>query len=177
MTTTLYGVLAEFSSSQDLLTAIHGMHKHDVTDLEAYTPYPVEELTELLPIKPNKVPLFTLIGGLAGGIGGYFMQWYTAVISFPVNTGGRPLHSWPMFIPISFELTILCAALAAVLAMLMGNGLPQLHHPLFDAPGFDLATRNRFFLCVRIRTDDVDSNTLQQQLAELAAVSVVEVAL
>src|SRR4051794_20645062 len=116
MTKTLYGVLAEFTSSDDLLTAIRDLHQQGTHRLEACTPYAVDGLADLLSVKPNKVPLATLLAGIAGGLLGYFLQWYAAVISYPVNIGGRPLHSWPLFIPVAFELTILCAAFGAVLA-------------------------------------------------------------
>ena len=98
------------------------------------------------------MPFFTLVGAILGGIGGYFLQWYAATVDYPINIGGRPLHSWPMFIPATFELTILGGALAAVLAFIFGSGLPNLYHPVFDAPDFDFATRDRFFLC--LRSDD-----------------------
>jgi len=95
------------------------------------------------------VPPIVLAGGLAGGLGGYFMQWYSAVISYPINSGGKPPHSWPEFIPVTFEMTVLVAAVAGVIGMLALNGLPRLHHPVFDVPAFDLASRNRFFLVIR----------------------------
>jgi hypothetical protein len=114
--------------------------------MEAYAPFAVDGLAEAMGFTRNRVPFITLLGGIAGGAGTYFLQWYTAVVDYPVNIGGRPLHSWPSFIPATFEITILGAALAAVVGMLALNGLPRLHHPLFDVPEFDLATRNRFFL-------------------------------
>jgi hypothetical protein len=89
-----------------------------------------------------------LLGGILGGAGAYFLQWYAAVVDYPLNIGGRPLHSWPAFIPATFELTILGAAVAAVIAMLALNGLPRLYHPLFEVDEFELASRNRFFLCL-----------------------------
>lgn len=177
MSSATYGILAEFPSSDALLEATRHMRQHAAYVLEAYTPYPVEGLPELLGVERNRVPLFTLMGGLAGGVGGYFMQWYASVISYPINVGGRPLHSWPLFVPVSFELTILCAAFAAVFALLIGNGLPRLRHPLFGVPDFDLASRNRFFLCVRSGSDPYDPQKIRSQLADLDAVKIIEVPL
>jgi hypothetical protein len=113
---------------------------------EAYSPFPIEGLAEALGDGGGSVPFWTFLGGLAGGIGGYFMQWYAAVVDYPVDIAGRPLHSWPMFMPVTFEMAVLGGALAAVLAMLIGSGLPRMRHPVFAAPDFELATRNRFFL-------------------------------
>lgn len=149
----MYGVLAEFQTADALVHAARRARDAGYRHIEAYTPFPVEGLSEAVDFPDNRVPLITLLGGIAGGVGGYFMQWYAAVVSYPINVGGRPLHSWPSFIPATFELTILGAALAAVLGMLIANGLPRLQHPLFDVPEFELATRNRFFLC--LRTQDV----------------------
>ena len=176
MTRPLYGVAAEFGTPDDLLDAIRKLRADGVRDLEAYTPFPIDGLADALDLKRNCVPLATLIGGVIGGVGGYFMQWYAAVVSFPVNVGGRPLHSWPMFVPVSFELTILCAAFSAVFAMLFANGLPRLHHPIFDVPGFDLASRNRFFLCIRARESDFDASRARKRLERLHALAVHEVA-
>ena len=145
----LYGVMAEFASAEQLVAAVHQAREAGHERVEAYAPFPVEGLAEATGFRRNWVPAIVLAGGLAGGIGGYFMQWYSAVVSYPLNSGGKPLHSWPEFIPVTFELTVLVAALAGVVGMLALNGLPRLHHPLFNVREFDLASRNRFFLCLR----------------------------
>ncbi len=147
--TKLYGILAEFASPAALLDAIARCREVSYRDLEAYAPFSIEGLPEAIGFTANRVPLLTLLGGIGGGVGAYFMQWYSAVVDYPINSGGRPLHSWPSFIPGTFELTVLGAALAAFVGFLVLSGLPRLNHPLFDAPDFDLASRSRFFLCVR----------------------------
>jgi hypothetical protein len=147
-----YGWLAEFASSEALLSATRNARAKGFAGIEAYSPFPIEGLAEAMGFRANRVPLVVLLGGLAGGIGGYFMQWYSAVVSYPINSGGRPLHAWPSFIPATFELAVLGAALAGAIGMLALNGLPRLRHPLFEIAEFDLASRNRFFLC--IRSDD-----------------------
>jgi hypothetical protein len=147
-----FGLMAEFATADELLAAARAARDAGYTRLEAYAPFHVEGLAEAVGFRRTKVPLVTFVGGVIGCIGGYFMQWYAAVLDYPINVGGRPLHSWPMFIPVTFELTILCAAFAAVLALVCGSGLPDLSHPVFNARDFDLATRNRFFLV--LRSDD-----------------------
>jgi hypothetical protein len=144
--------MAEFASADALLAAARRAREAGYRRLEAYSPFPIEGLAEELGYERTPVPFWTFLGGVAGGGGAFFMQWYAAVIDYPVNIGGRPLNSWPMFVPITFELAVLGAAFAALIAFLAGSGLPRLRHPLFGAPDFDLATRNRFFLC--LRTDD-----------------------
>lgn len=148
----IYGVMAEFTTPEAVLTAAERAHGEGFRRMDAYTPFPVEGLAEAIGFTRNRMPLIVLIGGLVGGIGAYFMMWYSATIHYPINVGGRPLHSWPAFIPITFELTVLGASFAAVLGMLGLNGLPMPHHPVFNAPNFALASRNRFFLC--IQSDD-----------------------
>src|SRR5438477_10469856 len=141
--------MAEFASAEVLLGATRKARDAGYAGIEAYSPFPIEGLAEATGFRRNWIPAIVLGGGLAGGIGGYFMQWYSAVVSYPMNSGGKPLHSWPEFIPVTFELTILVAALAGVLGMFALNGLPRLHHPLFNVAQFELASRNRFFLCLR----------------------------
>ena len=144
--------MAEYETAEALVAAAQAAHDAGYRHAEAYAPYPVEGLAEAVGFEHSRIPALVLIGGVVGGVGGYFLQWYAAVRSYPENIGARPLHSWPMFIPVTFEMTVLVAALTAFLAVLLGNGLPRLAHPIFDAPDFDLASRNRFFLC--LRTDD-----------------------
>ena len=144
----VYGLLAEFDNPTDLVEAARQTRKAGYRKVDAYTPFPIEELNEALELGQTWVAPIVLIGGITGALLGYFLQYYIAVIDYPLNIGGRPLHSWPAFIPVTFELTILCAGLCAVLGMLALNGLPMPHHPLFNAPRFALATRDRFFLCI-----------------------------
>lgn len=147
----LYGLLAEFRNEDALRAAARAAREHGYTRAEAYSPFPLEGMEDVVGLERNWVAPAALLGGLAGGAGTYFLQYYAAVIDYPINVGGRPLHSWPAFIPATFELTILGAAIAALVAMLVQNGLPRLHHPLFDVDEFESASRNRFFLCLPAR--------------------------
>jgi hypothetical protein len=142
----VYGVLAEFQSAEQLLEAARRVREAGYTRFDAFAPLPVHGLAEAMGARSSRLPLIVLAGGVLGGGLGYLMQWYMTVVSYPLNIGGRPLHSWPSFIPVTFELTILGAALAAVLGMLALNGLPRPHHPLFGVPEFTLASHKRFFL-------------------------------
>src|SRR4029453_12607277 len=117
--------------------------------MDAYSPVPVEELGELLEGHHSRLPMLVLLGGILGGIAGFALCYWTSVIDYPINVGGRPLNSWPSFIPVTFETTVLGAALSAVLSTLVLNGLPMPHHPLFAVPRFALSTNDRFFLCIR----------------------------
>jgi len=170
----LYALLAEFSQP-DALVAAAKRARVDYRDVDAYAPYSVEGLPEALGFKRDRMPLLALLGGLAGGAGAYFLQWYTAVIDYPIDSGGRPLHSWPAFIPPTFELTVLGAALAVFLGLWAANGLPRLHHPLFNARDFDLASRNRFFLAIRASDPRFHPARTRDFLLRLAPLRVVEV--
>ena len=144
----LYGVMAEFTDADRLLEAAHRTFGQGYRRLDAYSPVPVEGLAEAIGFHRNRLPLVVLLGGLLGGVGAFLMQWYSSVIDYPLNIGGRPLNSWPAFIPITFEVTILVAALSAVFGMLGLNGLPKPYHPVFNIPSFEMASRSHFFLVV-----------------------------
>ncbi len=144
----LHGVLGEFATAETVLAGARAAHAAGWRRMDAYSPFPVDGLGEAIGRRRSWVPLVVLIAGFSGAAGGYFMQWYSMTIDYPYNIGGRPFHSWPMFIPITFELGILCGSLAGVFAMFAFNGLPRLHHPIFKVPGFEHATIDRFFLCL-----------------------------
>jgi hypothetical protein len=160
-----WGLMAEYESAEALVAAAQAAHAAGYCYAEAYAPYAVPGLAEALGFRRSRMPLITFLGGLVGGLGGYFMQWYAAVVSYPEEIGARPLHSWPMFIPVTFEMTVLFAAFAAFFGVLAANRLPRLAHPIFDAPDFDLATRNRFFLCLR-RDDPAFERAQAERLLE-----------
>jgi hypothetical protein len=144
----LYGIMAEFDNPSALVVAARRTHEAGYRRINGYSPYPIEELDEAIGFTRTTLPLIVLAGGILGGLGGFFMQYWMEVIDYPLNVGGKPYNSWPAFIPITFETTVLCAAFAAVLGMLMLNKLPQPYHPVFNAPNFALATRDRFFLVI-----------------------------
>ena len=144
----LYGVMAEFEGPNELVHAARETYGAGYRRINGYSPYPIEELWEAIGFTHSKLPLIVFIGGLLGGIGGFLMQYYIAVIDYPLNVGGKPYNSWPAFIPITFECTVLVAAFSAVLGMLVLNKLPQPYHPVFNAPNFAMATNDRFFLVV-----------------------------
>lgn len=165
---TLYGLMAEFENAQDLVSAALSAHREGYRKMDAYTPFPVEGLAEALGFHHNRLPLLVLAGGVIGCIAGYLLQYYIAVIDYPLNVGGRPLHSWPAFIPVTFETTVLIAALTAVLGMLALNGLPMPYHPVFNVPRFALASRDRFFLCIEAADAKFDGQATRNFLATLS---------
>ncbi len=148
VTPSLYGVMAEFDNPTDLVAAAQRTYEAGYRRINGYSPYPIEELSEAIGFTRTGLPLIVLIGGILGGLGGFFMQYWMEVIDYPLNVGGKPYNSWPAFIPITFECTVLVAAFAAVLGMLVLNKLPQPYHPVFNAPNFALATRDSFFLVI-----------------------------
>lgn len=164
----LYGLLAEFEHAEDLLHAARTAYAAGYRQMNGYTPFPLEGLSAALGQKPTRLPWLVFGGGLLGGCVAYFMLYYASVISYPLNVGGRPLHSWPSFIPITFELTVLGASFAAFFGMLALNGLPHPNHPLFAVPAFSLATRDRFFLCIQVRDPLFRLETTRRFLKELA---------
>lgn len=144
----LYGIMAAFDNPSDLVAAARKTYEAGYRRINGYSPYPIEELSEAIGFTKTALPLIVLIGGILGGLGGFFMQYWMEVIDYPLNVGGKPFNSWPAFIPITFETTVLCAAFAAVFGMLALNKLPQPYHPVFNAPNFALATRDHFFLVI-----------------------------
>jgi Protein of unknown function (DUF3341) len=171
----LYGLVAEFATPEELLEATRRARSAGYRRLEAYTPFPVHGLAEALDFHQTHIPLVVLLGGIVGGLGGYFLQYWINVLDYPLNVGGRPLHSWPAFIPVTFELTILIAALAAVFGMLALNGLPMPYHPLFNVPCFALVTRDRFFLCIEARDPKFDRMETRRFLEGVSAYNITEV--
>ena len=168
-------MLAEFNTPDELLAATRRAREAGYQQMDAYTPFPVEGLAEALGFQRTGLPFLVLLGGIVGGVGGYLMQYWMAAIDYPLNVGGRPLHSWPAFIPVTFELTILVAALAAVLGMLALNGLPMPYHPLFNVPRFALVTRNSFFLCIEATDPKFDRDETRRFLESVKAREVSDV--
>jgi hypothetical protein len=163
----LYGLIAEFDDPTSLVAATERAHAEGYRRMDAYSPFPIEELHEALGARHTRLPLLVLLGGLCGCIGGYTLEYWSSVVAYPLNIGGKPLHSWPAFIPVTFECTILVAALSAVLGMLALNGLPMPYHPVFNVPRFALASRNRFFLCIEARDARFDPEQTRSFLETL----------
>jgi hypothetical protein len=168
--------MAEFDSPTALVRAARAAREKGYCKLDAYSPFPIEELSGALDLHHNKLPLIVLAGGIVGGISGYLLQYFITVLYYPINVGGRPLHSWPSYIVITFETTILFAALAAVLGLMGLCGLPQPYHPVFNVPRFALASRNRFFLCIEAADPLFDAERTAGFLETLEPKEVSEVA-
>jgi len=172
---TLYGIMGEFNNPSDLVAAARRTYEAGYRRINGYSPYPIEELSEAIGFTRTSLPLIVLIGGIVGGLSGFFMQYWMEVINYPLNVGGKPYNSWPAFIPITFECTVLLAAFAAVLGMLVLNKLPQPYHPVFNAPNFALATRDRFFLVVEANDPQYDHDAIVTFMKNLNATEVNDV--
>ncbi len=144
----IYGVMGEFETHRQLLEAVRKTRDAGYRNMDAYAPFPVEGLSEAMGLKRTWVPFVTLLGGLLGGLSGFFFQYWVSVSSYPMNIAGRPPNSWPAFIPVTFEMTVLFASLFSVFGMLAMNKLPQPYHPVFNVPRFSHASSDRFFLCI-----------------------------
>ena len=176
MIKSIYGVMAEFDNPTALVNAARAARDKGYRKLDAYSPFPIGELSDVLDLHKNRLPLIVLAGGIVGGMVGYLMQYYVTVWDFPINIGGRPLHSWPAYIVITFELTILLAAISAVMGLLALCGLPMFYHPAFNVPRFALASRNRFFLSIEATDPLFDARATSEFLETLEPKEVSEVA-
>ena len=163
----IHGLMVEFLTAQEVLDATRRSRQAGYRQMDAYTPYPVEGLAAELGMRNTRIPFVVLMGGLVGLGVGFFMQYYSSVISYPMNVGGRPHNSWPVFVPIAFELLILVGALAAFLGMMFLNGLPRPHHPVFNVPQFARSSQDRFFLCIEATDPQFDRQATAEFLAAL----------
>jgi len=172
---TPYGLMAEFDNPDDLLAAVRRGYAEGYRHMDAFSPFPIPHLAEALGHRPRPLPFIVLAGGVLGGLAGFLPQYWSSVIDLPLNIGGRPLNSWPAFVPVTFECAVLVAALAAVFGMLALNGLPRPHHPVFNAPRFSLASRSRFFFCIEAGDPQFDRQQVARFLASLNPCEVMEV--
>ena len=145
----IYGLMAEFMTPEDLLNATQKTRDAGFTRFDAFTPFPIEGLDEAVGLPRNRVGLAALIGGVVGGTVGFGMQWYACAVDYPINVAGKPYFSWPAFIPVTFELTVLFAALFGAFGMLAMNHLPEPYHPVFSVDEFRRASKDRFFICIQ----------------------------
>jgi hypothetical protein len=172
----VYGVMAEFDNPTDLVNATRTVCEQGYKKLDTYTPFPIEELNDILHLHKNKLSLIVLCGGILGGLTGFLLQYFVTVIYFPINVAGRPLNSWPSYIIITFELTILLGCLSATIGMLALCGLPMPYHPVFNVPRFSAASRDRFFLCIEATDPLFDVEKTSGLVQSLEAKEVSEVA-
>jgi hypothetical protein len=174
--TPFYGLMAEFDSAQALLDAANKVREAGYTKADAYSPFPIHGLAEALGFRERRVAPVVLAAGITGALAGYGLEYWSQVIAYPLNIGGRPFHAWVSFIPPAFETTILFAAFSAAIGMLAMNGLPQPYHPVFNAPRFSLASQDKFFLAVEASDPKFDAEATRQFLSGLHPREVVQVA-
>jgi len=172
----LFGLLAEFDSATAIVSAARRTREAGYTKIDAYSPYPIEELNEAMALPRNRVPLVVLLGGITGMMAGYALQYWASVIAYPLNIGGRPFHSMPSFIVPAYETTILCAAFGAVFGMILLNGLPMPYHPVFNVPAFEAASSDRFFLTIETADPKYDAQATREFLRGLHPVGVSDIA-
>ena len=175
-TPAVHGLMAEFSSPEALVHAAEKARLGGYRKMDAYSPIPIEDLDEALGLKRTRLPVLVFLGGLMGGLGGFGLEYWTQVYAYPMNIGARPYNSWPQFIPVTFETTVLGAALTAFIGMWALNKLPQPYHPVFNVPEFARASTDRFFLCIEATDPRFDLSGTRQFLEGLKPLGVTEVA-
>jgi hypothetical protein len=171
----LHGLIAEFDSAEAVVAAARRAREAGYRRMDGYTPFPVEPLWEALGHHSSRLPYMVLAGGVLGLLGGFALQYWVSAVDYPLNVGGRPLNSWPSFIPITFETTVLLAAFTAVFGMLALNGLPRPYHPVFNAERFQLASRDRYFLCIEADDPRFDREATAAFLRTLNPTEVMDV--
>lgn len=172
----VWGLLAEFDTHEALLAAVRRARAAGFTRMDAYSPYPLPDVSDAMGFTGAwKVAFLTLVGGLLGAGGGYALQYYLMAVDYPLNVGGRPLHSWPAFVPVTFELMVLFASIIGVVGLFVMNGLPRPHHPLFAVPEFDRATQDAFFVAIESSDPRFDLDGTRRFLANLRPLAIVEV--
>jgi hypothetical protein len=171
----IYGLIAEFDTPTEIVLAARRAHAEGYRHMDAYSPFPVEGLAESIGFRRNRVALVCLVGGLLGLATAYVLQYWINVIAYPLNIGGRPFHSWPSFIIVTFELTILFGGLAAAVGMIVMNGLPLPYHPVFNVPSFSAASRDKFFLCIEAADPRFDRTGTYAFLSTLDPKAITEV--
>jgi hypothetical protein len=171
----LYGLMAEFDNPTDLVRATELAYAEGYRKMDAYSPYPIEELSDALGFHTTRVPLVVLCGAILGGLSGYMLQYWISAISYPLNIGGRPYQSWPAFIIVTFEMTILFGGISAVVGMLGLNGLPLPYHPVFNNPRFSAASRDQFFLCIEASDARFEYDRVQEFMKSLNPRDIAEV--
>jgi hypothetical protein len=172
----VYGLMASFRDPEQLLKAARRAYAEGYRQMDAYSPFPVEGLGEAIGFRSRAVSRFTFVAGLVGAAGGFGLMWWITVIAYPHNVAGRPLNSWPAYIPITFETMVLLACFTAVISMLALNGLPQPYHPVFNVPQFERASRDRFFLCIEAVDSKFDTAATREFLEQLQPEEVANVA-
>lgn len=172
----MFGLLAEFETAGALVAAAEQARLAGYRKMDAYSPIPIHELDEALGLERTVLPKLVLLGGILGGIGGYSLQYWTQAMAYPLNIGGRPFHSWPQFIPVTFETTVLGAALTCFIGMWALNKLPMPYHPVFNVPEFARASTDRFFLCIEAADPRFEREKTAEFLKGLHPVGVSEVA-
>jgi hypothetical protein len=171
----IHGVMAEFLTPDEFVAALRKVRAAGYTKFDGYSPMPVHESFEAMGLQKNPMSLMVLIGGILGGVGGLALSTWVSMVAYPVNIGGRPLFSWPAFIPPVFETTVLLAALTAVFGMIAINGLPLHYHPVWNVPAFSRASSDRFFVCIEATDPKFDVAAVKSFLAGLGSQGVSEV--